>query len=289
MAFYRLASADDLPIPDHHRPAVDAFIDAHRLCEHKADAAHQLAEHAITVAWVNRPSAWAGFDLGQFHETTQYAAYPELFHHAVHAADIRRVEALALRVQAALDATGQLAGRPADPTSRWTAVLDSEDMILSITVATGDLTQTPEDHLRDAWGREGTVIDIDAPDLYSAFADLLRRIEDGNRSGQSVGDPRSRPPKGPAAPYRRWTAVLDPDDVLVSIAVASGGALDEHFQYVEQYTGSVYELDADNLYTAFAQLLHRIRETAEYDDDFMGRYAAEQGRKAAARAAEEGR
>lgn len=213
----------------------------------------------------------------------------------MHTRDIRHIEALALLVQPALDANGQLTRRPADPTSRWTAVLDSEDMILSITVAIGDLTQTPESHLRGAWERDGTVIDIEAPDLFSAFAELLQRREGNCRSYLPVHDPSNRPRRGTAGPYRRWTAVLDSDDALVSIAVASGGDLNEHFQYVEQHNGSVYELDADDLYIAFAQLLHRIRESAKYDDDFMGRYAAEQGRKAAAlaakaaKAAEDGR
>ncbi|MCX4749277.1 hypothetical protein OG455_27855 [Kitasatospora sp. NBC_01287] len=100
----RLACVEELPVHEHHRPAVAVTIAFHQLCEAAADGAHLLVEHAITVAWVRRPPAWTHLDLAQFHETAQFFAYADLFHEAAHLRDIRHVEFLAARVQSALDA-----------------------------------------------------------------------------------------------------------------------------------------------------------------------------------------
>ncbi|MEU5385967.1 hypothetical protein [Kitasatospora cineracea] len=279
MSLHYLASAADLPIPDHHQPAVDTIILNHGLCETKADIIHYLVEHAVTIAWARRPKSWSGLDFFQFHQTAQHFSYPDLYHRAVHTRGARELESLAVRVQGALDTNNLLSGRTVEPYRRWTAVLDSQDVIVSVTVATGRAEDTPQDHLRTVWEHDGTVIEVDAPDLYSAFFQLLERREASTRPNHAAGDPSGIPPRTHTAnPYRRWTAFVDDEEGLVSFAVATGGEdPEEHFEQVWEQVGSVIEIDAADLYVAFARLLAHILE--DDGDGIADRFAAEQGRR----------
>ncbi|MFD7639623.1 hypothetical protein ACFV4P_03125 [Kitasatospora sp. NPDC059795] len=280
MTAHYLGDADDLPIPAHHRPETNEIITTHGLCETTTDIVHGFVQHAVTIAWARRPQAWSALDLGQFHQTAQHFAYADLFHDALRIGALERIEDLAAQVQAGLDHNDLLAGRPAY--SRWTAVLGSDDEIVTITIATGDSADSTDAHLRNVWQHTGTVVDVNAPVLHAAFAWLLAYRNGADRDRPAAAAPQRR--ERPASAHRRWTAVLDADDQLVSIAVAAGGTEEEHFADVWTHNGRVIEFDADELdfYSAFTELLAEIEKD---DEGFTRRFAAEQARRTAAHAA----
>ncbi|MFC8449523.1 hypothetical protein [Kitasatospora sp. NPDC057223] len=151
---------------------------------------------------------------------------------------------------------------------------------MSITIASGDAAESNENHLRHVREHAGTVVELEAPDLYTAFDRLLVHREGAGRGDRDANATRR---ERPADPYRQWTAVLDSDDLLVSIALATGGEdVEEHFQYEQQYNGTVITLSAADLNTAFAQLLSRIREAEDAGNDLADRFAAAQAGRAAA-------
>ncbi|MFE2346169.1 hypothetical protein [Kitasatospora cineracea] len=281
MAAHNPGSADDLPIPAHHRPEVDTFISSRSLCETRTEIAHGLVEHAITVAWARRAPAWSTLDLGHFHQVAQHFAYPELFRQAVSIGGIEHIEHLAAQVQAGLDANYLLTGYPTTPYGRWTAVLDANNEIVSVTIATGDSEDTNNDHLRNMRQHTGTIIDVDAPSLHAAFALLLDYREGGDRNRRAA-TPRGH--ERSASPHRRWTAILDADNQLMSIAIAAGGNEEDHFEH--RWTHNEQDLDfvADDIdpFTAFARLLARIEDD---DAGFIARFEAGQAERLAAHAA----
>ncbi|MEU8919554.1 hypothetical protein AB0D10_01285 [Kitasatospora sp. NPDC048545] len=180
-SFHPHAYADQLPIPEHQMPAVDAVLLLHPLCEALADGTHALVEHAVTVAWANRTPSWFTLDLGHFHQIAQCFAYAELFHDAVHLSDIRHVETLASRVLDLLGAIPLLAvgpgSAPAARPRRWKAVLDTDKEIVSIAVADGH--DGPEEEAEDektVWADCGNVVTLYAPDMRTAYTQLLTQL-----------------------------------------------------------------------------------------------------------------